>query len=160
MQGTLIGLTNTGLDPEASMQAALFAIETADQVLRLMDATPLQRQVLGVLTLERFTEWLLAFAPATVVGSLSNEDHPVCLYVQRRCGVSLNFSQHVLHDQRGICVLGHNSNTPMTHELPLDIAGAWLPALLEWKAFDSDTEEPHLTFKAREVLAFLEPFQR
>jgi hypothetical protein len=58
MKGTLTGLTHTGVKAGACLQTALFAIETAEQVLALMDATPLQRKVLSVLSLEQFTEWL------------------------------------------------------------------------------------------------------
>ena len=159
MQGTLIGLTHTGLNTEASLQAALFALETADQVLTLIDATPVQRPVLSVLTLEQFTEWLNRQPYEAVAGSLDKEDHPVCRYLQQH-GATLTVSNLALYDDSGACVLGNDRVDPPAHELPLDLVGAWLPALLHWKTCDFDIGTDYATCTAREVLRFLELFQR
>ncbi|MBD2035313.1 hypothetical protein H6F76_09770 [Leptolyngbya sp. FACHB-321] len=159
LKGTLIGLTNSGVKEGACLQTALFALETAEQTLLLTDATPLQRQLLKVLTLEAFTVWLKTHDPLATVGSLDNQEHPLCRFVQQY-GLELNFSNLALYDDTGACVLGNDGNFPLSHELPLDIAGEWLPALLEWKTFNPDTDTEFPTFTAGEVLQFLEPFQR
>jgi len=159
LKGTLTGLTHTGVEAGACLQTALFAIETAEQVLTLMDTTPLQRQVLGVLSLEQFTHWLSRLSPLAVVGSLNNQDHPVCRYLKEK-GLELAFSNIALYDEHGVCVLGNDGTFPLPSELPLDLVGAWLPALLDWKTFDPDIESTFPTFTALEVLEFLQPFQR
>jgi len=100
MHGALIGLTSTGIETGACLQTALFAIETAEQVLRLLDATPLQRKVLGLLNLEQFTEWLGSKPSGEIVGSLAAADHPVCRYLKAK-GVELNFSNLVLYGEDG-----------------------------------------------------------
>ena len=160
LKGTLIGLTNSGVKEGACLQTALFALETAEQMLLLTDTTPLQRQLLKVLTLEAFTEWLKTHEREAIVGSLDNQDHPLCRYVQQSCGLTLNFCNLALYNESGACVLGNDGNFPLPHELPLDLTGAWLPALLEWKTFDADTDADWPTFAAGEVLQFLESFQR
>jgi hypothetical protein len=160
LKGTLIGLTNSGVKEGACLQTALFALETAEQMLLLTDTTPLQRQLLKVLTLESFTEWLKTHEREAIVGSLDNQDHPLCRYVHQSCGLTLNFCNLALYNESGACVLGNDGNFPLPHELPLNFAGDWLPALLEWKTFDADTDADWPTFAAGEVLQFLESFQR
>ena len=159
MKGTLTGLTHTGLEAGACLQTALFAIETAEQVLALMEATPLQRQVLKVLSLEQLTDWLDSKPAGDLVGSLNNEDHPVCRYLKTK-GLELAFSNVALITEHGVCVLGNEGTYTVPNELPLDLVGAWLPAVLDWKTFDPDTQADFPTFTAGEVLEFLQPFQR
>jgi|GEM_PF-2074712 len=167
MQGTLVGLTSTGLEAGACLQAALFAVETAEQVLMVMHATPLQRQVLSVLTLERFTNWLSIHPPQMEVGSLANENHPVRRYLKARCGVQLkercdtplDCSNVAIYSEDGACVLGHTGESPSPNDLPLNFVGEWLPALLDWKTSDLNESGTVPTFSAREVLEFLKPYQ-
>ncbi|XHX79454.1 MAG: hypothetical protein RBJ76_05855 [Stenomitos frigidus ULC029] len=160
MQGTLIGLTSTGLEAKACLQAALFAVETAEQVLTVMQATPLQRQVLGVLTLERFTEWLRKYHTQTIVGSLANEDHPLYRYLSERCPEALNAYDLALDDDGRACLLGKESDHGIAKMVTLETVGKWLPALLNWKTDAVNEGDPIPTFSAGEVLTFLEPYQR
>jgi hypothetical protein len=82
LKGTLIGLTNSGVKEGACLQTALFALETAEQMLFLMDATPLQRRLLSVLTLETLQPGFRAMNRSNS-GSLDNQDHPLCRFVQQ-----------------------------------------------------------------------------
>lgn len=115
--------------------------------------------MLNALTLARFTAWLQSQDSGAIVGTLGNEDHPVCRFLEAQCKLRLQFSNLALTDEEGRCVIGSLTADPVPHEIPLDVFGEWLPALLDWKTFDPNVETEVTTFTAWEVLTFLGPFQ-